>query len=169
LDAVSFDDLAAGCVVDGGRDFARDVLDEGAAAPDVEGLGAVADGEDWFLEIEGVLDEEFVDGGAGWVGSSTLGDGLPPVFLGIDVGAGAGEEDSVAGGEDFGDPFLGFVEGDGDGDESGGVEGVEVLGQAALIVGDGVGDVGGAGGFGDSDVEGVHVRTIIGRECGCGV
>ena len=69
---MSFEDFATGGVVDGADevlfDLGGDVLDDCSAAPDVEGLRSVADGEDGFVEVEGVLDEEFVDGGAGWVG-----------------------------------------------------------------------------------------------------
>ena len=44
----------------------------------------------------------------------------------------------MAGGEDLGDALLGFVEGDDDRGRPGGKDGVEVLGERALVVGDGV-------------------------------
>ena len=78
----------AGGVVDGDG---GEVLEEGAAAPDVEGLEAEADGEDGLVEVVGVLEEEFVDVFAGGVGGGALGDGVVAVFLRVDVGGGAGE------------------------------------------------------------------------------
>lgn len=145
---------AAGAVVYGCADLGGDVLDECAAAPDVQRLRALADGEDGLVKIEGVLDEELVDGGAVGVGVFALGDSRFAVFLGIDVGGAAGEEDAMAGGEDLGNALRGLMERDGNGCGSGGVEGVEVLRQAALVVGGGFGDVARAGRFGYGDVDG---------------
>jgi hypothetical protein len=153
LYGVGFGDCAAGAVIYGCSNLRRYVLNEGAAAPDVEGLGALADGEDGFVEIEGVLDEELVYGGAVGVGAFALGDGGLAVFLGVDVGGAAGEEDSVAGGEDFGHALRGFVKRDGDGCGSGGIQRVEVLREGAQVVGFGVFDEAWTGGFGYGDVD----------------
>jgi len=106
------------------------------------------------VEVEGVLDEELVYGGAVGIGVFALGDCGFAVFLGVDVGGRAGQEDAVAGGEDFGYALRRLVQRDGDGRGSGRVEGVEVLGQAALVVGGGVRDGTRAGGLGYGDVDG---------------
>ncbi len=87
-------DFAAGGVID--REWAE-VLNEGATAPDVEELDAEADGEDGFVEVVGVLEEEFIDVFARVVGGGALGDGILAVFVGVDVGGAAGEEDGLAG------------------------------------------------------------------------
>ena len=60
-----------------------EVLDEGSAAPDVEGLDAEADGEDGLVEVVGVLDEELIYIFAGGVGGVALGDGVVAVLLGL--------------------------------------------------------------------------------------
>jgi len=103
---------AAGGVVDGHR---GQVLDEGSAAPDVEGLDAEADGKDRLVEVVGVLDEELVYVFAGVVGGGTLGDGVLAVLVGVDVGGAAGEEDRLAGVDEIGDLGGGAGEGDLDG------------------------------------------------------
>jgi hypothetical protein len=161
-DEVSLKDAGAGGVVDrrsfgGGLDvgwtLSWDVLNKCAAAPHVEGLRSLAYGEDGFVEVEGVLEEQFVDGGAQGVGGFAEGIGGFAVFLGIDVGGRAGEQDAMAGGEDFGDALRGFVKRDGDGRSTGGVQGVEVLREGSKVVGCGVLDVLRAGGlrYGDMD------------------
>jgi hypothetical protein len=45
----------------------------------------------------GVLDEEFIDVFPGGVRGGALRDGVLTVFVGVDVGWTAGEEDSLAG------------------------------------------------------------------------
>jgi hypothetical protein len=96
---VGGDDGSAGCVVDR---HGREVLDQGAAAPDVEHLGSETDGEDRFAHVVGVLEEEFVDVLAGQVGGIGFGLGFGAVFLRVYVGSGAGEEDSLAVGDELG-------------------------------------------------------------------
>ncbi len=78
------------------------MLDEGSAAPDVERLGAKADGEEGFVEVVGVLDKEFVYIFSGWIGCGALGDALLAVLVGVDVGSAAGEEDALAGVDEVG-------------------------------------------------------------------
>jgi hypothetical protein len=138
FEGVGFEDGTFGGVVYGGSDLGGDVLDEGASAPDVEGLQALTDGEDRLVEVEGVLQEELVNGGAWCVGRRALGDAGLTVFLRVDVGGAAGKKDSLDGGEDFGDALRRLVEGNGDGCSSGRVERVEVLGKSALVVGGGI-------------------------------
>ena len=101
LYGMGFQHGAAGAVVDCGSDLRGNVLDQRAPAPDIKGLNALADGENGLVEIKGVLEEELVDGCAVSVGALGLGDGRLAVFLGVDVGGTSGQEDSVAGGEDF--------------------------------------------------------------------
>ena len=105
-----------------------EVLDEGSAAPDVEGLGAEADGEEGFVEVVGVLDEEFVYVFAGGVGWGALGDGVLAVFVGVDVGSAAGEEDGLAGVDEVGGLTGGEVEGDFDGLAAGFGDGLSIVG-----------------------------------------
>ncbi len=121
-----------------------EMLDEGSSAPDVEGLGSEADGEDGFVEVVGVLDEEFVDVFPGGVGGGALGDGVLAVFVGVDVGRAAGEEDGLAGVDEVGCLAGRGGEGDCYGFSAGTLDGLGILGPGALVV-DGVG----AGGDGD--------------------
>jgi hypothetical protein len=117
-------------------------------------LEALADGEDGLLEVEGVLHEELVHGGAVRIGRFALRDGGFAILLGVDVGGGAREKDAVAGGENFGDALGRLVERNGDGRGSGGIKRVEVLGQRTQVVGGRVGDGARAGGLWDGDVDG---------------
>jgi hypothetical protein len=79
---VGFEDAAAGAWLTARCRSGWGCPGSGAAAPDVEGLGALADGEDGLVEVEGVLDEELVDGGAGGVGVAALGMRDSPYFWG---------------------------------------------------------------------------------------
>jgi len=123
-----------------------EVLDESAAAPDVEGLEAEADGKDRFVEIVGVLNEKFVDIFPGGVGGAALGDGVLAVFLGVDVGGAAGEEDGLAGVDEVGDLGGSGFEGDFDGLASATLDGGGVGWPRALVVG-GVGAGGDRNGY----------------------
>ena len=91
-------DFAAGFMVDG---QGGEILDEGAAAPDVERLDAEADAEYGLGEFVGMVEEEVVDGFAGGVGGSGGGIAVGTVKGWVYVGGAAGEEKAVAtGGED---------------------------------------------------------------------
>jgi hypothetical protein len=87
-------DLASSGVVDGKN---SKVLNQRAAAPYVEYLDTEADGEDGFVEVVRVLEEEFVDILTKVVGRGTLGDGVLTVLMGVHVGRAAGEEDGLTG------------------------------------------------------------------------
>ncbi len=122
---------AAGGMVDRHGD---EVLDEGSAAPDVEGLGAETDGEDGFVEVVGVLDEELVDVFAGWVCGAGLGGEILTVFLGVYVGGAAGKKDSVASVDEVGGLAGGGVKGDFDWFAAGAGDGFGVLGPGLAVV-----------------------------------
>ena len=109
-------------------------MDEGSTAPDVERLGAEADGEDRFVEVVGVLDEEFVDVFAGGIGGAALGNWVLAVFLGVDVGGTAREEDGLAGVDKIGCLARGGVEGDFDGFATGAGDGFGVLRPGLAVV-----------------------------------
>src|ERR1035437_2151484 len=91
-------DGAAGLVVYGHR---GEILQQGSAAPDVQHLGSEADGEDGFAHVVGILEEQFVDVLAREVGWRALFDGLLAILLGIDVGAAARQESSLAVGDEL--------------------------------------------------------------------
>jgi hypothetical protein len=79
------------------------ILDEGAAAPDVEVLATKADGKDGFVEIVGVLEEQFVCIFAGVVRRRSLREGIVAVALGVNVGGASREKYGVAGTGEGGD------------------------------------------------------------------
>jgi hypothetical protein len=160
-DEVGVGDGASRAVVHGDAADGGQVLNEGAVAPDVEGLGAVADGEDGLLEVEGVLEEKFVDCCAGGIGGAAGGDGSFAVALRVDVEAAAWKEHALGGGEKFGDAVGTLVEGDEDGGGTGRVEGGEVGRQGALIVL----RVDGGLGEDDADRHGESVRQGAGGSC----
>jgi hypothetical protein len=111
-----------------------EVLDEGSAAPDVEGLGAETDGKDGFAEVVGVLDQEFVYVFAGGVGGAGLGGGVLAVFLGVYVGGAAGEKDGVAGVDEVGGLAGSGVERDCNGFATGAGDGFSVLRPGFAVV-----------------------------------
>jgi len=145
---------SAGLVIDG---HGHEVLDDGAAAPDVEHLGAEADGEDGFAHVVGVLEEELVDVFAGLVGGRTLFDWLLAVFLRVDVGGAAGQEDALAVGDEAGGGGGRIAERDLDGLAATALDGGGVLlpGAAAVL------EVGG-GGDGDGDAGLLHRFEVPG-------
>jgi hypothetical protein len=57
---VCLDHLSAGLVID----RRLQILDQRAVAPDIHSLGAGADAKNWLVEVERILQEQFVDGGA---------------------------------------------------------------------------------------------------------
>src|SRR5580698_3231654 len=67
-DGMSLCHSAAGTVIDRCANLARDVLDQSAAAPDVQRLRALADGEDGLVQVKGILDQQLVDSRAIGVG-----------------------------------------------------------------------------------------------------
>jgi AcrR family transcriptional regulator len=78
------------------------MLDEGASAPDIQGLGPEADAEERLVKVVRVLQEKFVDVLAGRVCGIALGDLLVAILLRINVGRGAGQKDAVAGSDEVG-------------------------------------------------------------------
>jgi hypothetical protein len=123
-----------------------EVLDEGSAAPDVEGLEAEADGKNGLVEVVGILDEEFVDVFPGWIGGIALGDGILTVLVGVDVGGATGKEDGLAGVDEVGCLAGRGVEGDFDGLAAGFGDGFGVLVPGVPVV-VGVGAGGGGDGY----------------------
>ena len=123
---------------------------EGSAAPDVEGLHAEADGEQGFVQVVGVLEEEFVDGLAAGIGGGGLGFGVLAVLLRVDVGSAAGEEDALAAIDEVGYGGLREVERDLHRLPSRPLDRIGVLGPGAFAVGE-------VGAVGDGDCDaGLH-------------
>lgn len=141
---MSLGDSAAGLVVDGRVENAFEILDERAVAPDVEGLRPVTDGENGLVEVEGVLEQEFVDGGTRSVGGAACGNRLLAIAQGIDVEPAAGKQNALGIGEEFGDAVRTLVKGNDDRCCADRVEGGEIGRKGALVVvgisGSGLGD-----------------------------
>jgi hypothetical protein len=143
MDRMGLNDLPAGAVIDGGLQ----VLNQGAVAPYIQRLGAVADGEDGLLEVEGVLEEELVNGSAGGVRLAALRDWIFAKSLWVHIVKAAGEQNSLGSEEEPGNAIRALVKRNNNGGCARGVEGGKVGRQGALVVA-GVA----AGGFGDGDV-----------------
>jgi hypothetical protein len=140
-------DFAACGVVDGKW---AEVLYERSAAPGVEDLDAETDGEERLVEVVRVLEEEFVDVFAGWVGGCALGDGIVAVLVRVDVSSAAGKEDGLTGVDEFDGLDRCGVEGDLDGLAAASFNAGCILRPGAPVV------VGvGAGGLRDGDA-GLH-------------
>ncbi len=126
----------------------REILHQGASAPDVEELEAEADCEDGFIEVVGILDEEFVHILPGSVGGRALRNRFLAVFLRVDVGGASWEEDGLAGVDEIGDGDGGGIDGNFNREAAASLNGCGVLRPGALVVGevsarrDGNGDAG---------------------------
>ena len=85
VNRVRLNNVAAGPVIDGGIQ----ILNERPVAPDIEALRAVADGEDWFVQIESILEDQFVNRRTRGIVFSTLRNARLSVPLGVDIEAAA--------------------------------------------------------------------------------
>ena len=141
-----------------------EVLDEGAAAPDVERLEAVTDAEDGLGVFRGVVEEEIVGclaggigGGGGWVAVGAV-EGW------VNVGGAAWQENAVAGSGEGVDLGRRGGDVDGDGLATGAGDGGRVGGPGALVV-----DEIRRGGLRNGDAW-LHRRLLIRRvpQDGCG-
>jgi hypothetical protein len=113
---------AAGAVVD--RRF--DVLDKRPVAPDIQGLCPVADGEDWLVEIECVLQHELINGCTSGIGFATLWNWFFAILLWVDIITASREQNSLNSTEQLDDTVLTLVEGDDDGNRPDRVEGGKI-------------------------------------------
>src|SRR5438270_7772083 len=86
-----------------------EILNQGAAAPDIEDLDAEADGEDWLIEAVRVLQKKLVDILARRIGGGALRNGVLTVLVRVHVGGTAGEENGLAGIDQVGDRNRGGV------------------------------------------------------------
>ena len=154
-DRVRFGDEAAGGVVHCFAELGGQVLIEGAIAPDIEGLGAMADAEDGLVETEGILNHELIDGGASGVGRAAGWDTIFAKSLRVYIVAAAGEQDALSTGEHAGDTVLALMERDDDGGSTGGLKRGQIERQRALVV-----LHVGAGGLGDGDTD-VHTGNSV--------
>jgi hypothetical protein len=119
---MGIDDFATGAVIHLGLD----VLNERAVAPDIERLSAVADSKNGLLEVECVLQQELIDGGAAGVGLAALGDWIFAKSLRIDIETAAGQQDPLNTEKQPCDAVRSLVQGNNNGGYTGGVEGSKV-------------------------------------------
>ena len=149
---MGMDDFATGAVIHLGLD----VLNERAVAPDIERLSAVADSKNGLLEVECVLQQELIDGGAGRVGLTTLGDWIFAKPLRVNVKAAARKQDALNTLEEAGDAVLAFVQGNDDGGNTRRVECGKIRRQRTLVVLSVA-----AGWLGDGDMEGHGCTSVM--------
>jgi len=108
--------------------FGLDVLDQGPVAPDVERLGAVTDGKNGLLEVEGVLQQELIHGGTGGVGFATLGDWVFAKSLRVNIEAAARKQHPLNTEKQPGDAVRSFVQRNNNGGYTGRVKGGKIGG-----------------------------------------
>jgi hypothetical protein len=142
----------AGSVVDGED---GEVLHQSAASPDIQELEAKTDREDGFIEVVGVLYEEFVYILPSSVGRRALRDRFLAIFLWVDVGGASWEEDGLTSVDEIGDGGRRGVDRNFHWEAATALNGCGVLGPGALVVGE-VGTC--RDGNGDA---GLHGRLII--------
>jgi hypothetical protein len=132
-----------------------EVLDQSSTAPDVEELEAEADGQDGLVEVVGVLEEEFVDVFAGVIGRSALRKRILAVFVRVDVGGAAREEDGLTGVDEIGYLGGGGMQRNLDGGAAGPLDCGGILGPGTLVIGEVS-----AGGYGDG-YAGLHWLSMM--------
>jgi hypothetical protein len=143
-------------------DRCSEVLNQTAIEPDIETLQTRADGEDGLVQIEGVLQQELVDGCAGGIGWAAFGYTGFAISLRVNIVATTGKQDALNTEKDAGHAGLALMERHKNGRHSGGMKGGQIRRERALIVG-GIG----AGGLGYSDMDG-HGSTQCMPVCGSG-
>jgi hypothetical protein len=94
----------------------------------------MTDGQDGLVEIEGILEEQLIDGGAGWVCLTALGDWIFTIALRIHVESAPRQKNSLHGGEQTGDAILPLMEWNKDGCGAGGTKGSQIRRKRAVIV-----------------------------------
>src|SRR5580704_14076168 len=82
------------------------VLDQRAIPPDVQGLCTMTDCEYRLVEIERVLQQEFVDRGAPGIGGSTRRNTRFAIAFGIDIEAAAGKQHTLGTSQQAGNAVL---------------------------------------------------------------
>ena len=138
------------------------ILNERPAAPHVQRLRAVADGEDRLAMVECVLKKNFVSDGAGGVVRCGFSRGGFAVERRIDVVAAARQKNAVYTREELCDAFARIGERYDDRLGAGGLDGFKILRQRARVV---FGIV--ACGLGDGDARG-HGTSVV-RVWVCGL
>jgi len=103
------------------------ILNQGSAAPHIQGLRPEADPEERFIEVVGVLDQEFIDVLSGRVGGVALRDRFMAVLVRIYVRGRSRKQDTLAGVNKVGGLARGGVEGDRDRLAPGAGDGLGVL------------------------------------------
>jgi hypothetical protein len=86
----------------------------------------MTDRKDGLLEVEGVLQQELIDGGAAGVGLAALGDWIFAKSLRIDIETAAGQQDPLNTEKQPCDAVRSLVQGNNNGGYTGGVEGSKV-------------------------------------------
>ena len=136
------------------------ILNQRAVPPDIDGLGAGTDTQDWLLEIERVLQEQLIHCGAFWVCLPALGYWIFAISLRVHIEAAAREKNPLHSRENLGHTILPLVERNHYRRCPGGSQGGEIKRQRALIVG-----MVAAGGLGDGNANG-HGSTSVMKDVG---
>ena len=112
------------------------------------------------MEVEGVLQQELIDGGAGGVGWATFGDAGFAISLWVNIIAASGKQDALDTKKNTGYSILPLMQRDQDGCHPGGMKGGQVGRKGTLIVG-GIG----AGGLRYGDVDGHGSNQCMPMRC----
>ena len=75
------------------------VLHQRAIAPDVQGLSAVAERQDWLEQTESVLKQQLIDSGASGVRLAALGNSIFAISLRVHIETAAGKQNSLHSGQ----------------------------------------------------------------------
>jgi hypothetical protein len=127
---VGLGNIPAWAVIDSGLQ----ILNQRPIQPDIQILHAVADGENGLVEVEGVLEQELVNGGSGRVGLTTFWNSIFSVSLWIDIKLAAGQENTLNPREQTGDTIRALVQGNDDRRSTCRTKGGQVERQRPLVV-----------------------------------
>jgi hypothetical protein len=110
MDRMGMGDCAAWLVIN----RCLEILNQGAITPHVYRLGAMADGENRLLEVEGILKQELIDGCAAGIGLAAFRDWILAKSLWVHIETAAGKQNSLNTEEQTGDAVRSFMQGNND-------------------------------------------------------
>jgi len=113
---------SSGCVIDLCIQYRLQILNERAVQPDIQCLSTVADRQDRLVEVECILQQQFIDCGSAGIGGAAGRDPLFAVVLRIHIKTAPRKKNALGSGEEARNPILALMERDDDWSHAGGLE-----------------------------------------------
>src|SRR5579864_4101800 len=135
MDRMRIDHIPAGTMVDARCEDCLEVLNERAVSPDVQGLHSVANRKYWLVEVERILEQEFIDRCASPIGRATRWNACFAVALGVDIEAASGKQHTLGARQQASHTVLALMQRNQDGDRANRLKSGEIGGKGTRIVG----------------------------------